>query len=204
MVVSYLNLVVDRMKMSKYEQTTNFHKWNDERKAQAFPLHLEGSASIWFNSIPDIGKKTYAEMLTALRQHYHSSAEVYFLRQRLNARKQLPNESVASYASDILRLAQRINLPTWEVVNYFTQGLRPDLRWCYTGQLATPTCNGDWQHMFFARICRHVTLLNRFQKFPTRCSTANITKNRSQRGVTLERFFARHRIIASWRCKLTV
>ena len=77
------------------------------------------------------------------------------------------------------------------------------LRWCYTGQLATPTCNADSQRMFFARICRHVTLLNRFQKLPTRCSTANIAKSRSQRAVTLEWFFAQHHIIASWRCKLT-
>ena len=77
------------------------------------------------------------------------------------------------------------------------------LRWCYTGQLAKPTCNADSQRMFFARICRHVTLLNRFQKLPTRCSTANIVKNRSQRAVTIEWFFAQHHIIASWRCKLS-
>ena len=38
------------------------------------------------------------------------------------------------------------------------------LRWCYTGQLATPTCNADSQCMFLTRICRHVTLLNRFKK----------------------------------------
>ena len=77
------------------------------------------------------------------------------------------------------------------------------LRWCYTGQLATPTCNADSQRMFFAQICRHATLLNRFQNLATRCSTANIAKNRPQRGVTLDRFFAQHRIVASWRCKLT-
>ena len=45
--------------------------------------------------------------------------------------------------------------------------------------------------------------LNRFQKLATCCSTANIAKNCPQRGVTLEQFFAQHRIIASWRCKLT-
>ena len=39
------------------------------------------------------------------------------------------------------------------------------------------TCNADSQRMFLARICRHVTLLNRFQKLATRCSTANIAKN---------------------------
>ena len=41
-----------------------------------------------------------------------------------------------------------------------------------------PTCNAHSQRMFLARICRHVTLLNRFQKLATRCSTANIAKNR--------------------------
>ena len=66
-----------------------------------------------------------------------------------------------------------------------------------------PTCNADSQRMFFAQICRHATLLNRFQKLPTRCSTANIAKNSPQRAVTLEWFFVQHHIIASWRCKLT-
>ena len=65
------------------------------------------------------------------------------------------------------------------------------------------TSNADSQRMFLTRTCRHVTLLNCFQKLAARCSTANIAKNRSQRAVTLEWFFAQHRIIASWRCKLT-
>ena len=41
------------------------------------------------------------------------------------------------------------------------------------------TCNADSQRMFLARIFRHVTLLNRFQKLPTRCSTANLAKKKS-------------------------
>ena len=61
--------------------------------------------------------------------------------------------------------------------------IKGHLRWCYTGQLATPTCNANSQRMFFARICRHFTLLNRFQKLPTRCSTANIVKKIVRNGV---------------------
>ena len=57
------------------------------------------------------------------------------------------------------------------------------------------TCNADSQCMFFTRICRHVTLLNCFQRLPTCCSTADIAKNCPQRGFTLERFFSQHRII---------
>ena len=74
------------------------------------------------------------------------------------------------------------------VLSHGTKWKQWTLRWCYTGQLATPTCNADSQRMFFAQICRHATLLNRFQNLATRCSTANIAKNRPQRGVTLESF----------------
>ena len=51
--------------------------------------------------------------------------------------------------------------------------------------------------MFLARICRTVTLLNRFQKLATRCSTANVAKNRSQPAVTLKR-------TTSYHCKLAL
>ena len=87
---------------------------------------------------------------------------------------------------------------TWQLLR-----LKRPLQLDFKVMLHWSTCNAYSQRMFFARICRHVTLLNRFQKLPTRCSTANIAKNCSQRGVTLERFFAQHRIVASWRCKLT-
>ena len=53
----------------------------------------------------------------------------------------------------------------------------------------------------FAQCC--CKFLNRFQKLATRCSTANIAKNRPQRGVTLERYSAQYRIIANRRCKST-
>ena len=43
-------------------------------------------------------------------------------------------------------------------------------------------------------------ILNRFQKLATRYSTANIAKNRPQRGVTPERFFAQ----LSYHCKLAL
>ena len=74
------------------------------------------------------------------------------------------------------------------------------LRWCYTGQLATPTGNADAQRMFFARICRHVTLLNRFQILATRCSTANIAQKSSAAGCYTRMIFR----ATSYHCKLAL
>ena len=82
----------------------------------------------------------------------------------------------------------KIILARWNLIE-----IPSALRWCYTGRFATPICNADSQRMFLARICRHVHLshiFNRFRKLATRCSTENGAKNRPQRGVTLERFFA--------------
>ena len=53
--------------------------------------------------------------------------------------------------------------------------------------------------MFFARICRHDTLWNRFQKLATRCSTANIAKKLSATGCYTRIIFR----ATSYRCKLT-
>ena len=75
----------------------------------------------------------------------------------------------------------------WSICNanlqrrFTTHGFRMNLQTCYT-------------------CCK---FLNRFQNLATCCSTANIAKNCPQRGVVLEWFFAQHRIIASWRFKLT-
>ena len=40
----------------------------------------------------------------------------------------LPSETVSEFAAAIRRLAQRINLPRSECINYFIQGLRADLK----------------------------------------------------------------------------
>ena len=111
--------------ITNYNRAAKFHKWNEERMADAFPLHLLGNASIWFNTTPDLADKPYSEMIDALRRQFHSTSVVWLLRQKLNERKQLPTESVTTYAADIRRTCRRIDLPRSECVNHFIQGLKP-------------------------------------------------------------------------------
>ena len=91
-------------------------------------LHLKGNASIWFNTSPDLVDKAYPELSAALKEQFHSASDKWLLRQKLNDRKQLPTESVSEYASDIRRTCQRIDLPRSECVNYFVQGLKPEIK----------------------------------------------------------------------------
>ena len=67
-------------------------------------------------------------MIDALRRQFHSTSGVWLLRQKLNERKQLPTESVTTYAADIRRTCRRIDLPRSECVNHFIQGLKPGLK----------------------------------------------------------------------------
>ena len=111
-----------------FDRAAKFHKWNDERKAEALPLHLLGNAGIWFNSTPELSDKPYSAMADALRNQFHSSSDRYLLRQKLHDRKQLPTETVATYAADIRRMSRRIEMPSSETVNHFIQGLKPSLK----------------------------------------------------------------------------
>ena len=87
--------------LTNFDRAANFHNWQDLKKAQALPLHLKGNASIWFNTSPGLVDKTYPELTAALKEQFHSASDKWWLRQKLNDRKQLPTESVSEYASDI-------------------------------------------------------------------------------------------------------
>ena len=73
-------------------------------------------------------RKAYEDIVDAMRQQFHSTADQWLLRQKLNNRKQLPSETVTTYAADIRRISRRIDLPRTEAVNYFIQGLKPALK----------------------------------------------------------------------------
>ena len=114
--------------LANFERTARFYELNEDRKAETFPLSLTGNANVWFNTTPGLSGKNFEYLATALKTQFHSDSDVWLLRQKLNERKQLPSETVSEFAAAIRRLAQRINLPPSECINYFIQGLRPDLK----------------------------------------------------------------------------
>ena len=73
-----------------FDRAAKFHRWDKERKAEALPLHLLGKANVWFNTTPDIAEESYATITEASKHKFHSTADVWLLRQQLNERKQLP------------------------------------------------------------------------------------------------------------------
>ena len=109
--------------LANFDRAARFYKFSDERKAEALPLSLTSTASIWFNTTPGLVGKSYEFLSEALRRQFHTETDVWLLRQKLHDRKQLPTESVSEFAASIRRLCQRIGLPNTERVTMFIQNL---------------------------------------------------------------------------------
>ena len=65
--------------ITNYNTAAKFHKWNEERMADAFPLQLLGNPSIWFNTTPNLADKSHPKMIDAIRRQFHSTSDVCLL-----------------------------------------------------------------------------------------------------------------------------
>ena len=114
--------------LTNFNRTSAFYHLTPERKAEALPLFSTGSASIWFNTTPELKGRPSDVLSEALKKQFHSDSDVWLLRQQLNETKQLATESVSAFAAKVRLLCQRINLPRSESTNYFIQGSRPHIK----------------------------------------------------------------------------
>ena len=114
--------------LANFSRAARFYQLSEERKSETLPLYLTGNANIWFNTTPGMNGKSFEELSAAMKAQFHSESDVWLLRQKLNERRQLSTESVSEFAAQIRQLSNRINLPRAECINYFIQGLRPELK----------------------------------------------------------------------------
>ena len=91
--------------ITNFERAANFYKWEESRKTEALPLHLD---------VQDV--------------QFHSDSDRWLLRQKLSERKQLPTETVTDYAADVRRMCRRVDVPTTESISFFIQGLNPETK----------------------------------------------------------------------------
>ena len=86
--------------------------------------------------------------------HFESSVTLWQVRQKLEQRRQLLEETVADYYYDILSFCSRLNLPKSEWLYCFVRGLRPEIRYHVLLQQPTDVDSA----LNFARLKELVTL----------------------------------------------
>ena len=87
------------------------------------PLLLRENALVWFTSSTHKSDKSFEEFSDALVKQFPTESDIWLLRQQLLNRKQLPNETVAQFASEIRRLCYRLAIPEEGSINYLVLGL---------------------------------------------------------------------------------
>lgn len=114
--------------LKDFDLYTKFHGWDEDKTILLFSLSLRGPAKQWILQLEPGSYKSLKELIDLFSTRFLCQTDNFRLRQELNMRKQLDNESVTSFANDITSRCQRLNLSKEEKLNYFLLGLKRNLQ----------------------------------------------------------------------------
>ena len=115
--------------LGNYRRAGLLNGWDEEKLALGLPLFQKKKhASLWFKTLSGSENFTFEVLSQKLISHFESSVTLWQVRQKLEERRQLLEETVADYYYDILSFCSRLNLPKSEWLYCFVRGLRPEIR----------------------------------------------------------------------------
>ena len=112
----------------QFERYSKFYGWSNSKKLNALSLLLGGSASAWFQTLPNETTSDFNELVGELKKRFGSQNLEFFFRQELYSRKQGQNESLALYTEDIIKKSQRLSLFNKDMMNIFVNGLNDAIK----------------------------------------------------------------------------
>ena len=114
--------------IDNYSRVGRWNGWDEEKLALGLPLFLKKHASLWFKTLSGSENFTFEVLSQKLISHFESGVTLWQVRQKLEERRQLLEETVADYYYDILSFCSRLNLPKSQWLYCFVRGLRPEIR----------------------------------------------------------------------------
>ena len=115
--------------IDNYSRAGRLNGWDEEKLALGLPLFLKHEASVWFKTLSEAENESFQVLSQKLISHFESSVTLWQVRQKLEERRQLLEETVADYYHDILSFCSRLNsLPKSEWLYCFVRGLRSEIR----------------------------------------------------------------------------
>lgn len=111
----------------KYNKASNINGWTPEQKTSFLTIYLQGTASTFLENFEQINPNaTWYLIEEALRLEFEPTAQKHLLRTMIEKRKQLPDESIASYINDIENLCKRVDA-NMDSFTLYLKGLNPKL-----------------------------------------------------------------------------
>lgn len=113
--------------VQKFKSVSKFHEYSKDHQANAFPLHLEGAAALWFDNLADGSKDTIDNILTHFETKFISSAK-WSNNHALVNRRQGKDEKIDVYIYAIKLLCTQLTKSSADTINYIIMGLRPNIK----------------------------------------------------------------------------
>lgn len=113
-----------------YNKASATNGWSSEQKKSFLPIYLENTAATFLDNLENNNPTaTWEQVEQALRLEFEPTAQSHMLRTMLEKRKQLPDETTASYINDAENLCKRIdpNMSQSELTHTIMKGLKPEI-----------------------------------------------------------------------------
>lgn len=114
--------------IAKFTNYAALRDYNAEKSARALRSKIGGHAGIFLETIPDSDKNTVQKIQELLKENFEGESWRWGVESKLLSRKQLADESLDMYASDIMRWCRQVKKPDSEQLSIFVRGLLPSLR----------------------------------------------------------------------------
>ena len=93
--------------ISHFENCAELGRWSHRTKLLYLSASLRGPARTYYMSLPPSEKETYKALVSSLSQRFGSTKHQNRWLSRLEMRKRLPGESIATVGDDIRQMAQK-------------------------------------------------------------------------------------------------
>lgn len=116
--------------IKKYNKASTINGWTTDQKKLFLTIYLEDTASTFLENFESKNPEaSWEQTEQALRLEFEPTVQIHMLRTMLEKRKQLSDESIASYINDIENLCRRIdpNMSQSELAHTILKGLKPEI-----------------------------------------------------------------------------
>lgn len=115
--------------------------YENDRKLAAFPALLQGSAKLWYESLPQDTRDSFDTLSTAFKARYQQTDTVRWGEAlQIWTMKQAQNESALDFIAKIKEKANIVKLPDEQIVHACLNGFRPHIKsYCMQREAKTTT-----------------------------------------------------------------